>query len=383
MLIIQLLFILFLGLVDGQMLSPLLPVLAAEFGVTPAQMGMVVTAYACAAAMCALIIGPLSDRWGRIIFLRAAALLFALTSLLAYFARDFAMYFGARVLAGLAGGTISACVLAQIADAFSFQRRGRAMGWVGAMYSIAAIIGVPAAAWISERWNWRGIYLLIAIAAMLLALSLRVPPALANSRTTNLSQVLRDYLRYWRAPTTRNGLLLASMISGTASALLTFLGAFLTTSFGMSISAVGLIFLTAGLASTLGALAGGILSDRVGKQRMVTLCSIALALNFPVLMQAQSVVQLYVIIGIAGLFLAGREGPYQALISELVAPHERGAYIALRNAMSQLAIALSVACAGWLYTSLGFHAVVWFAVAMSLLAALLVWLIKEPRRLEA
>ncbi len=379
MLIIQLLFILFLGLVDGQMLSPLLPVLAAEFGVSPATMGMVVTAYACAAALCALIIGPLSDRWGRIIFLRAAALLFACTSVLAYFANSFALYFAARMLAGLAGGTISACVLAQIADAFTFQRRGRAMGWVGAMYSIAAIIGVPAAAWITERWSWRGSYLLIALAAVLLALSLRVGPAPIAARSLHMGQTLHAYFGYWRNAARRHGLLLASMISGTAAALLTYLGAFLTTTFKLSISAVGLVFLLAGLASTLGALAGGVLADRVGKQRMVTLCSLALAVIFPVLEHAQNMTQLYVIVGAAGLFMAGREGPYQALISELIAPHERGAYIAMRNAVSQLAIALSVACAGWLYTRAGFAAVAWFAAVLSLLAALLVWLIKEPR----
>jgi len=379
--IIQPLFILFLGLVDGQMLSPLLPALAAEFGVSPATMGMVVTAYACAAAVCALIIGPLSDRWGRIIFLRAAAILFALASLMAYFADGFAMYFGARVLAGLAGGTISACVLAQIADTFTFQHRGRAMGWVGATYSIAAIIGVPAAAWMTERWSWRGIYLVIAIAAALPAFSLRPLPAqAAPARTVFLRQALRDYLRYWRTATTRHGLLLASMISGTAAALLTYLGAFLTASFGMSISAVGLIFLTAGLTSTFGALAGGGLSDLVGKQRMLTLCSLALALIFPVLVHAQNVVQLHLLVGAAGLFLAAREGPYQALISELIAPTERGAYIAMRNATSQLAIAGSAACAGWLYSRSGFGAVTWFATALSLIAALLVWLIKEPRR---
>ena len=383
MLILQLLFILFLGLVDSQMLSPMLPVLAAEFGVSPAMMGMVVTAYACAAALCALIIGPLSDRWGRIIFLRVAAMLFALASMLAYFANDFATYFSARVLAGLAGGTISACVLAQIADAFTFQRRGRAMGWVGAIYSIAAIIGVPAAAWMTERWSWRGIYLVIALAAALLAFSLRrLPTPAPRPGTAFVRQALRDYARYWRTASTRHGLLLASMISGTAAALLTYLGAFLTMTFKMSISAVGFIFLVAGLTSTLGALAGGGLSDRVGKQRMVTLCSLALAVIFPVLTHAQSIAQLYVIVGAAGLFLAGREGPYQALISELIAATERGAYIAMRNATSQLAIALSVASAGWLYSRYGFGAVTIFATALSLIAALLVWLIKEPRRLE-
>lgn len=382
MLIIQLLCALFLGLVDGQMLAPLLPAMAKEFSVSPAQMGTVVTAYACAAAFCALVIGPLSDRWGRIIFLRAAMLLLGLASLLALFAGRFEIYFSARLLAGLAGGTISACVLTQIADSFTFQRRGRAMGWVGAMYSIAAVLGVPVAAWITARWNWRSNYLLLAVFALLLALVLRVPRTnqIVTARTTFGAQTLANYSRYWQTTATRYGLLLASMISGTAAALLTFLGAYLSTTFGMSISALGVIFLAAGLASTFGALAGGGMSDRFGKQRMVTFSSLALVLIFPMLTQANNLVQLYVLVGAAGLFLAAREGPYQALISELVGPAERGAYIALRNATSQLAIALSVACAGWLYTRSGFGAVTLYAAALSLAAALLVWLIKEPMR---
>ncbi|NUO84451.1 MFS transporter, partial [candidate division KSB1 bacterium] len=340
MLIIQLLFLLFLGLLDGQMLSPLLSALAADFKVSTAKMGSVVTAYACAASLCALVIGPLSDHWGRVIFLRAAALLFSLASVVAFYAPRFEIYLAARLLAGLAGGTISACVLSQIADSFTFQRRGRAMGWVGATYSLAAILGVPAAAWIAGGWSWRSIYFLLAFLPLPLVFSLQRPATnhVPAPREMLVRRTLNGYAHHWSNATTRRGLLLAAAISATAAALLTFLGAHLSAAFGMSIPAIGLVFLAAGLASALGALAGGALSDRLGKQRMVVLSSLALALLLPLFTKAQNTFQIYVMVGALGMFLAGREGPYQALISELVAPSQRGAYIALRNAASQLAI---------------------------------------------
>lgn len=378
MLIIQLLFMLFLGLLDAQMLSPLLPALAKEFEVDAAIMGTVVTAYAFAAAVCALVIGPLSDRWGRLIFLRAAIMLLGLTSLTAYFAPRFEIYFGARLLAGLAGGTISACVLAQIADSFTFQRRGRAMGWVGAIYSLAAVLGVPAAAWVAGQWSWRIIYAAMAIIALLLALFLRQRGVAPARHAIDVHQILTDHLHFWRESHTRSGLLLAATISAAVAALLTYLGIYLNESFGMSITAIGFVFLAAGAASTLGALAGGIASDRFGKQRMITITSLMLMLILPALTFAHSTLQLYLVVAAAGLVLAGREGPYQALISELVVSSQRGAYIAVRNAASQIAIAASVAGAAWLYHRNGFELVTIYAATLSLASAVLVWLIKEP-----
>ncbi len=363
------------------MLSPLLPVLATEFNVPVAKMGTVVTAYAFAASVCALIVGPLSDRWGRVIFLRAAILLLGLTGLLAFAATRFEVYLAARLLAGLAGGTISACVLAQMADMFTFQRRGRAMGWIGAIYSFAAIFGVPIAAWIAGRWSWRIVYLIIASAALPFVLFMRTrsTPQTSSASLPFARQTLIGYLRYWKVTATRNGLLLAGAISATAAALLTYLGAYLTASFRMKLAEVGWIFFAAGVASTLGALLGGRISDRLSKRSMVALTSLTLAVILPVFTQAQNLFLLYVIVSALGGLLAAREGPYQALISELAAPAaQRGAYIAMRNATSQVAIAASVAFGGWLFSRHGFGAMTYYAATLSLAAAGLVWLLKEP-----
>jgi predicted MFS family arabinose efflux permease len=172
-LFILLLGIFMLGLTDVQILAPILPKLAQEFSVTVAVMGTAVSAYAIAAALWALVVGPLSDRIGRLIFLRAAAFVFAGAAIIAYFAMRFEHYVAARIFAGLAGGTISACVFAQAADLFDYTARGRAMGWLGAIYFIAAVIAVPLGAWITAAWGWRVLYLLLAGSAFQLAMLIR------------------------------------------------------------------------------------------------------------------------------------------------------------------------------------------------------------------
>src|SRR5438046_7669570 len=65
--VIAILFLIFfLGSSDNQMISPLLPLIAREFGLKEGEVGqMIGPAYALAAATAALLVGPLSDRFGR------------------------------------------------------------------------------------------------------------------------------------------------------------------------------------------------------------------------------------------------------------------------------------------------------------------------------
>ena len=74
-----LLLIFFLGTSDNQMISPLLPLIAKDFGYGDQVGGvgqLMLPAYAIAAAIAALLIGPLSDKYGRRRFLFYASILF-------------------------------------------------------------------------------------------------------------------------------------------------------------------------------------------------------------------------------------------------------------------------------------------------------------------
>ena len=108
--------LLMLGLVDNQILSPILPDVASSFAVGVGRVGLTVSGYALAAALAALVVGPLSDRGARRPFLAVSATTFGLASLVAFFAGSFFVFAGARVVAGASAGVISALVVASIAD---------------------------------------------------------------------------------------------------------------------------------------------------------------------------------------------------------------------------------------------------------------------------
>ena len=72
--------IFFLGNSDNQMVSPLLPLIAGEFNLEVGRVGgLMIPAYALAAAGAALLVGPLSDKFGRRNFLLLASVLFCVS----------------------------------------------------------------------------------------------------------------------------------------------------------------------------------------------------------------------------------------------------------------------------------------------------------------
>jgi predicted MFS family arabinose efflux permease len=392
-----LLSVLLLGLIDVQIFSPILPLLSKDFRISIATAGIAVTAYSITSALWALFIGPLSDRFGRVIFLRLAAGFFATASMLAFFAQRFEVYISARVLAGLAGGTMSACIIALVADIVPYEKRGRAMGWVGAMYSVAAVAGVPIGALLADSFGWRSIYLVFAAPALLLAIVMhRTQKAvdaeyvnnggganhrLSSGRNTNgilgaVQSQLREYGCFWMNSSTRHGLLLSVAYSSAATSLLTYLGAWLVgPPFNMPVKLIGVVFLTTGLAALLGAFTGGWLADKLGKRRLIGLSTLALALLMFLCYFVANQAHVFAFCIAGALIMALREGPYQALITELVSAHERGAYIAMRNSTAQLAIASAAGICGVLFQNFGFIAVAAFAGISSLGAFVLVFFV--------
>jgi putative MFS transporter len=160
----------------------------------------------------------------------------------------------------------------------------------------------------------------------------------------------------------------------------TYLGAWLASVFGRSIATIGLVFMVTGGASVVGALGGGWFADSMGKRRMIAFSSLLLASILFLVHTVENRTAVFIFCAGGGMAMALREGPFQALISELPPASERGAYIALRNATSQLAIAAAVAICGFLFERFGFHAVAYFAAGCSVAASGLALWIPEPVR---
>jgi predicted MFS family arabinose efflux permease len=298
---------------------------------------------------------------------------------LAYVSRLFGLFAAARIVSGASAGVISALVVATIADRVPYERRGRAMGWVASAYFAAPIIFVPAAAWLADLSSWRVIYLTFAAAALVLAGCVgawvhEIPPKEKKGTSSPIS----GYASFFRSRSTAAGALSAFFISGGITGFVLYLGAFLGERYGLSVTQIGLVFLLSGAASLAGAVGAGPLSDRLGKKSMAIVGCTTLSVFVLVVPFVKGGVPLYVLLGLVGLAAASRVAPLQSLVTELVEQESRGAYIALRNTLSQLGIAASAVVGAFLYARGGYDGVCYWAAGLSVMAVLLLLMVDEP-----
>jgi MFS family permease len=97
-------FSIFAAILGLSIISPLLPTIAEDLRVTGVWMGMIFSGYAISRAIVMPIMGGLSDKYGRRIFIASGLLLLAVFSLLYLPAHNVYTFTGVRLLNGLAAG---------------------------------------------------------------------------------------------------------------------------------------------------------------------------------------------------------------------------------------------------------------------------------------
>ncbi len=105
-----------------------------------------------------LVVGPLSDRWGRRRPMIAGTALFALASALCAVAPNVAVLDGVRLLQGLAGAAGIVISFAIVRDTWSGSRGARAFSILLAVNGAAPVIAPVAGAWLLRLVDWRGLF---------------------------------------------------------------------------------------------------------------------------------------------------------------------------------------------------------------------------------
>jgi predicted MFS family arabinose efflux permease len=368
-----------LGEVDYQIIPPLLPLIAGDFGAQPAAAARAVPVYSLASAMFSLIFGYLSDHWGRKPFIFFGLLSFCLVSLFTRFSATLDLFFLVRFLAGMSTGAIVTSATSYAADYFSYERRGRAMGMLSTAYFAAAILGIPVATSIAGKWGWRPMFFITSVAALLCGLLVwRVievgtgpgTVALGAEERLSLTRIRRVLSMILRRPETLSILLASMLSSGAIVGFITFLGSHLNIELGVSVQNVGLVFLLCGLSSLLGAPLSGVVADKWAKRPLLIVSGLVLACSLATIPVLRWSLGLFGLMGLA---------PLLAITTELVEPSERGTFLALRNALSNIGIAAATLAASYCYQAGGYLAVGAFASGLILASTLLIIrYVKEP-----
>src|SRR5690606_8712509 len=74
-----------------------------------------------------------------------------------------------RTVTGIFGGMINSQVLSIVADTFSYERRGSAMGIVMTAFAVASVVGVPGGLYLTNEFGWHAPFFTIGAVGILVA----------------------------------------------------------------------------------------------------------------------------------------------------------------------------------------------------------------------
>lgn len=165
-----------MGALDIAIVGPALPAIRETFGVDARALSWVFSVYILFYLLGAPLLAKLSDRHGRRTVYVAGLALFAIGSLCVALAPAFGLLLAGRALQAFGAGGMFPIASAVIADTFPIERRGRALGMIGAVFGVAFLVG-PLLGGLLLRWSWQWLFLInLPIASIVIAGGLCVLP---------------------------------------------------------------------------------------------------------------------------------------------------------------------------------------------------------------
>jgi predicted MFS family arabinose efflux permease len=147
--------------------TPLLPDIQRDFGINYSQVGLFSGIYGLAAIIFSIPGGVLAKRFGEKIILWLGLLVVTLGLVLLSRSPNFALGLSARAIWIVGYRVAFVCVMTAIARVVPSHRRSIAMGILGAMSSLASVIGAPFGTSIGVAFGWRNGILAFAGMALL------------------------------------------------------------------------------------------------------------------------------------------------------------------------------------------------------------------------
>ncbi len=358
--------------------APILTNIGEGLGVENASLGHLMTVYALAVGIVALVAGPISDRFGRRRILLAGSGLMTVALLLHLVADSFALMLSVRALAGAAGGILSGAAVSYIGDYFPVERRGWASGWVMSGLAAGQIAGIPLGTMLATWFDFQAPFLAFAIVgAIAFVMMLRWLPQPGVNRSRNLS--VGSALRVYRALLARREVRAAAaafvaMFAGIAL-FVTFFPTWLKESLGFDDGMVALLYVVGGAANVIVGPQAGKLSDRIGRTGLIIGASIGVAVIMPpvTLVPAEHSWLIYPLFFITMALVAARMSPMQALMTQMTSDEQRGALMSLITSIGQVGFAVGSALAAVTIDHFGFLGNAIFAMTSVLVMAWIVW----------
>jgi predicted MFS family arabinose efflux permease len=338
-----------------RIIYPFLPSIARGLGISLKAAGALVS-LRMAGRLTSPFLGPLADRYGRRRVMEIALLLFSLASLLLAGLGTFAAAAVAFILYGVAKALYDPAIYAYLGDTVPYHKRGRTIGAVELAWSSAWLLGVPASGFLIDRFGWRAPWTVLIVLGLLGLWLTRanLPPAARPGTDDGGGRFVASLAAAWRDLLRRRSvvaLLLVSLFSTVATEV-TFIvyGAWIETTFGLSVSALGVASIVVGLAEAAAEFSAAAFTDRLGKRRSVLLGMLGLTASLVALPWLSGFGLAAALLGIVLMMLTFEFALVSLLpLATELAPDARASLLALALTAFGLARVLGAFIGGWLW----------------------------------
>ena len=246
-------------------LPPLYPVLSRDLGLTYTELGLLATAMAFSFGISQIIMGPLSDRFGRKRLILCGQFLFAAATAMCGLVSKYWWLLLFQVVGGIGGSVLHPVGVALLTDVTQTTQRGKAMGVHGSGGTLGTALAPVTMVYLTVLVNWRFAMIVIGLLGMifvpLMAAYLVEPPRTKKVKPEESETSEKEVYPFG---TLALILILMVWISRSTSnrAYQSFLPTFLVHHYAISLELSGIFVTLYWVFSAVAQLAGGYLSDR-------------------------------------------------------------------------------------------------------------------------
>ncbi|HWM58762.1 MAG TPA: multidrug effflux MFS transporter [Pseudonocardia sp.] len=235
-----------LGPLTIDLYLPALPTITGELLTTSAAVQLTLTGTLLGLGLGQLVIGPLSDRFGRKRPLIAGAAVHVLASLLCIIAPNVAVLGGLRVLQGLGAAAGSVIAMAIVRDLYTGRAAATLLSRLILVMGTAPVLAPTFGAWVLAFTSWRGVFAVLALYSLLLmpiaarALPETLPPH--RRQTSGVAGTLRTYRGLLRDRTFVGLILVAGLAMSAVMSYVSGASFVFQEQFGLDQQQFGLVF---------------------------------------------------------------------------------------------------------------------------------------------
>ncbi|MCX6306251.1 MAG: MFS transporter [Bacteroidetes bacterium] len=167
-----------MGALDISIVGPAIPSIEKTMHVGGRDLSWIYSIYILFNLVGISLMAKMSDTFGRRWIYVAAVAIFGLGSLVVSVSHDITLLLIGRAIQGFGSSGIFPVAIAVVGDIYPVEKRGRALGLIGAVFGIAFILGPFIAGFMLLYFDWNALFLInIPIAILLIVFAVRMLPS--------------------------------------------------------------------------------------------------------------------------------------------------------------------------------------------------------------